>query len=113
MPWWDETSACLVHNDLRCCRGGARFRRMNQFFSDPGSSERRTDTVFQNLECVRRDDEFRFGERLFLGELAAIPGVPSTTQPVLPILTSMPPFIPSKEGRGTQRGLLRRPIAVV
>ncbi|MGP0069138.1 MAG: hypothetical protein ACLQGP_36755, partial [Isosphaeraceae bacterium] len=41
----------------------------------------------------------------------AIPGVANTTQPIFSILTSIPPFVPSTEGRVALRGLFRRPIA--
>jgi hypothetical protein len=30
MPWWDEISGALVHNDLRRCRIRACYFRMNR-----------------------------------------------------------------------------------
>ncbi len=48
-----------------------------------------------------------------LGLIAAIPGVASTTRPILPILTSIPGCVLSMEVRGAQRGLFPRPITVV
>ena len=51
----------------------------------------------RRLRCARMPNGASFAE--FGAQIAAIPGVANTTQPIFSILTSIPPFVPSTEGR--------------